>query len=897
MRRHWLLAGSIIGAIAEAALAQPLPAHHAAPVAQSARLSQSLTEGWRFRQADAQGAQAPDFDDGDWEQVAVPHSWNRVGYYDPGAGTGSQTRDSVNKAQGIGWYRLGFAAPAMAKGQRLWLQFDAASRVADVWLNGKLLGRHEGGFSRFRFDATEALRADGRNILAVRVDNSHPAPGTATANTFPLTGDFFVYGGLYRPVSLIVTDAVHFDMLDFGGPGVYARTDAITAEGAKVGVRAKLRNDGGRDFAGRLVARLVDADGAVAAENISDVRIAKGQGGESALDLVVPRPRLWQGVDDPYLYQLVVELRGPKGEVLDSLAQDFGIRQIRLDPDKGMILNGKAVRLKGVGLHQDREGKGWVLGEEDIADTFATIRDMGANSIRLTHYQHGEPIHRLADRHGFILWDEIALVTAWTLTPDQQESPAGLIANARQQLQEMIRQNYNHASVALWGIANEVDFGPNRPDFLGNAPDIVPDPAPLLRELNALSKAEDPSRPTTMATCCEDHGMQGIPVVADLADTSGVNRYYGWYYGKPAELGAHLDHLHAKRPMQPLAVAEYGAGGAFSIHSDDPLGGPIDMAGRRQPEEYQSWVHEQSWPVIAARPYLFASWLWNSFDFSSTARREGDSQDINTKGLVSYDGKTRKDAFYYYRANWSAEPTVHITGRRYADRAYGATDIRVYSNASATELRLNGRSLGVRRDCVNRICIWPQVRLDPGANRLTATGQFAGTAVEDGIEWKLDPARRNLFRIDSGAVVAAEVREGRFGSDAFFSGGTAGTMDRFARGKPPQLAAIAGNPDRDLLTTYREGDFGYSVPLDNGRYMLSLTFVEPSAKPGERQFTVLADGQALLRDFDIAATAGAPLHAITRSFPVMVRNGRLDLRFVPVRGKAIVSAVEITPRR
>ena len=711
----------------------------------------------------------------------------------------------------------------------------------------------------------------------------------------PLLGDFFIHGGLYRPVRLVLTDPVHVDMLDFGGPGVYANSRRTQSGGAEVAVRTRLRNDGALSVPIQLTARLVDGSGRVAGQATQRLTLAPHSSAEAPQHLEIARPHLWQGISDPYLYRLSVEIGTAAGRRLDRVEQNFGIREMRLDPARGFLLNGKPLKLHGVGLHQDREGKGWALSQADVAETMAILREMGANTIRLTHYQHGPWIHDLADRYGLVLWDEIPLVTVWTLTNDQKEAPPAILANARQQLQELIRQNYNHPSVAVWSIANEVDFGPNRPDFLGKPPATIADPMPLLHSLDALAKAEDSSRPTVLATCCEGNGMPEIPVVATATDAAGANRYYGWYYGRPADLSASLDTLHATRPGQPLAVTEYGAGGATTIHTDDPLGGPIDMGGRVQPEEYQAWVHEQSWPILKSKPYLWSTWLWNGFDFASTVRAEGDSQDINTKGLVSYDRRIRKDAYYFYKANWTETPTVHINGRRYTDRAYPVTDIRVYSNAPSTSLELNGRSLGIRTHCPDRICVWPAVRLAAGADRIVATGAFASGPVRDSIEWQLAPQAERSFRIDSGAIVAAPAQSGRFGSDAFFVGGSAGTADIVKRGRPPLLAAIAGSPDRDLLASFREGRFEYRIPVGNGRYSVALTFVEPRASAGERQFDVIANGIRALAGFDIAATAGGPHTAVTRRFSVDVRDGGLTLRFVPVKGQAIVSAIAIEP--
>jgi len=857
-----------------------------------------LAEGWRFKQDDQlTGAASPTFDDRDWAVVSVPHTWNRVGVYHHDLGERLHRPETINKTQGVGWYRLAFDAPDL-RGRRAYLQFDAASRLAQVWLNGVYLGEHKGGFSRFRLDATAALRAEGRNLLVVRTDNTPPAPGKDTADVLPLTGDFFVHGGLYRPVSLVLAPAGHFDLLDHGGAGVYATTRALSPGRADVDVKARLRNDDEAPRPLRVVARLHRADGRVAAQSETQVVLGPGASQELKIPLAVSAPYLWQGVADPYLYRLAAEILENDGAVVDRVEFPFGLRQMAFDPDRGFFLNGKPYPLRGVGYHQDREGKGWAVDAKDVEEDLAILREMGANTIRLTHYQHGQPIHDLADRHGFVLWDEIPLVSAWTLRGAAEPTP-GLVDNARQQLKEMIRQNYNHASVATWGIANEVDFGNSLPAFLTGGKDgRAPDPMPLLRELDALAHAEDPSRPTALATCCEGRvfapGVE-VPTTAAAADLGGANRYFGWYFGAPDDLGPHLDALHALRPKQPLSVTEYGAGGGVSLHTDDVLGGPVDSRGRTQPEEYESYIHETAWAALSRRPYLWATWLWNGFDFATTIRREGDADDINTKGLVTYDRKIRKDAWYFYKANWSTSPTVHINGRRYVERAYPVTDIRVYSNAAATELTLNGRPLGTQRNCPDRVCVWKAVKLTPGDNVVTARAAVGGRHVEDRVVWRRPSQANAPIRIDSGALVSGGAKAG-YGSDAFFKGGVAGSANTPADyGRPAVRAAITGADEIDVAATFRQGRFRYEVPVDPGAYRVRLTFVEPGLAAGERRFDVLANGAKVIADLDVAAEAGGRLRALEKAFEVRADRGALVLDFAPTQREAVVSAVEITP--
>ena len=870
----------------------------AAPAAaQSERSVVPLAQGWEFQRGGdvdpAQAAQAP----GSWERVSVPHTWNRVGYYMPDPQTHLNRAESVDKYQGVGWYRMTFTPPAMDAGQRAWLQFDAASRTAEVWLNGQRIGGHKGGFSRFRLDATRALRTGQANTLLVKVDNTQPAQGSSTADILPLAGDFFVHGGLYRPVSLIVTNAIHVDMLDAGGSGIFATTKSIDAAMAKVDVRVRIRNDGTKAQAVNAVVRLIDAGGKTVATATRRIPLRADTASESVQSLSVATPHLWNGVADPYLHRLVVEIATPSGAVLDRVEQAFGIREMRADPARGFLLNGKPLRLQGVGYHQDREGKGWATAPADIEQDFAIMREMGVNSIRLTHYQHGQVIHDLADRYGMMLWDEIPLVSRWTWG-DDAVATAGLRDDARQQLRELIRQNGNHASVFNWGIANEVDFGKSLPAFITTSKDTpAPDPLPLLRELNALAKSEDPSRATALATCCEGRllGSADIPITAEAADLGGANRYFGWYYGQPGDLGKHLDSLRALRPNQPVSVTEYGAGGATTIHTDNPLGGKVDQRGRNQPEEYESYIHETAWATLSAKPYLWGTWLWNSFDFATTVRREGDAIDINTKGLVTYDRKIRKDAYYFYKANWTATPTVHVAGRRYVDRAYPVADVRVYSNAPRTDLLVNDRVVGTLSACPQMICAWSNVALAAGANRVVARGVFPTGAVDDAIEWRVAPDAARSVRIDSGALVAPEIAGKRYGSDAFFDGGSFGDINAYSGyGPRPEKKVVAGTSEGAVAETYREGRFGYRVPLANGRYTVELSFVEPSLAAGARQFDVVANGKRAIAALDIAAVAGAPLTRVTRRIVVPVTDGMLDLKFVPIKGDAIVSGIEIT---
>jgi len=860
------------------------------------RVEMSLRDGWRFKLGPESGTELQAEPDATWTSVSVPHTWNRVGYYKDSPESHINTAQNVVMTQGVGWYKLAFTPPANAAGLESFLQFDAASRTATVWLNGTLLGTHRGGFARFRLNSTAVLKPGRENMLTVKVDNTKPALGSSTADVLPLTGDFFVYGGLYRPVSLVFTRKMHLDLMDYGSSGVYAKTTSIGSSGAQVQVRARVRNDSEQSGTVVLRTSLVDAQGHVAGQQQQSVTVTRGSVAERTANLAVAHPHLWQGVEDPFLYHLVVELSDKPSELVDRVSIPFGVRQVRFDPDKGLFLNGKHVDVHGVGYHQDREGKGWASEPADVAADVATMREMGVTGIRLTHYQHGQPIHDLADREGLVVWDEIPLVSQWTLGDNLQPTPA-LRENARQQLHELIAQDFNHPSVVTWSIGNEVDFGNSIPGFVGNNGGAVPDPLPLLKELNQLAHDLDPVRPTTLATCCEQHALAPgaqVPITGAVTDLSGANRYFGWYYDKPSDLGPHLDGLHRTRPTQPMAVTEYGAGGAISLHSDDALGGP-ESRNRPQAEEYQSYIHEQNWATMRSKPYLWGTFLWNSFDFGSTARNEGNAQDINTKGIVTFDHKYRKDAYFFYKANWTAMPTVHINSSLYTERAYRVAEVRVYSNAVKTSLKVNGKLIGALADCPERICVWNRVVLSVGTNDVVASGSFTKGEVEDRVQWHLSDASAKHTNIDCGALVAKASDGGHFGSDMYFEGGTAEVISGpgGSRGRAPAPAAIAGTSSPEVAATYRAGSFSYRIPAADGPHSVVLTFVEPSLHAGDRVFSVVANGQKVVSNLDVAAAAGGALTAYEQHFDVTAKDGMVILEFRPAKGDAIVSAIEV----
>jgi beta-galactosidase len=852
------------------------------------RQAAPLASGWRFHFGEV-GAQVvtDQFDDGAWQTVSVPHTWNRLGE------VGTERSAATNNDLGVGWYRLRFNAPTRTDAQRQFLQFDAIGELADIWLNGKKLGTHAGAFSRFRFDVTDVLRAGQTNTLVVKADNSKPMPGSSTQDIIPLGGDFFVYGGIYREVALITANAVHMDLLDYGGPGVYAHASEVSNDQASINVLARLKNDSNKPRNIVVVTRVIDAAGNEVGAITHQARLAAASASEVNAKLMLAKPHLWNGRTDPYLYRVSVELRDG-AKVLDSVEQPLGIRSYRIDANEGLFLNGQHLPLHGVSRHQDRAGKGWALSKADHEEDMALIADMGANAVRFAHYEHAQDWFDLADRYGMLVWSEIPFINAANFNSD--EPTAALVANARQQLIEGIRQSYNHPSVFAWSVGNEINIG----SFTGARK--ATKSLTLLRNLNELAKHEDPTRVTAFADCCESPPMK-LPDPEPLVGTTdliGYNRYFGWYYGKPADFGDFMDLMHARHPQLPIGISEYGAGGALSQHTQNPLGGVINIVGRPHPEEILSWYHEEAWPQIRARPYVWGSFIWNMFDFASDLRGEGDTVDLNDKGMVSFDRKTRKDVFFYYKAQWSSDPVVHINSSRYTERPYAVTDVRVYSNASAVSLKQNGKDVGSAK-CEDHICVWHNLALNAGNNVLVASADFAGKIVSDSVQWHAPDAARGLG-INVGDLVDSGAANGQLiGPDQFFSGGAPALLNGLSGGNfvkagdMPARKTVTGG-DAALYEGYRTGDFSYDIPMPNGTWRVTLHSFEPDAGLlATRTFDVLANDRVQLKAWSPGKAAGGVLKAADATFKIRVTDGHLHLKFESAGGPALLAAITIAP--
>lgn len=586
----------------------------------------SLMNHWQFARLTQPEAEPPELNADAWTHVNLPHVWNK----DTPAETGCCLYQTVFEV-------------TPKRGREYFLAFDAVGGVARIFLNGVFLGEHRGSYSRFCFDAGNAVR-EGGNLLRVLADNSR------YEDVNPLIGDFTYYGGIYRPVTLIETERSHFDLLHYGAPGL-----EITAGGdGRLSLNARVVNGCGC----MVKYEIYDRDGRLAAESCLNA-LTPG------VTLTVEHPHLWEGTADPYLYRCQASLW--KGEELcDRISLPFGFRSIKLSPDKGFFLNGRHVKLHGVAKHQDFESMGCAAGKEQQDLDMALIREIGANAVRLSHYQHPQHTYDLCDEAGMVVWAEIPMLAM----PDGCD---GIVENAADQLTELILQNMHHPSICFWGVQNEIAMrGESQETYR------------KVQKLNELAKKLDPGRISAGANL---YSVKNSSRLNFLTDAVGYNVYFGWYYGKMTDYPVFLNQFHRENPGVALGITEYGVDCNLQFHSDRP-------ECKDYTEEFQCVFHEAAYSAIESDDALWGSFVWNMFDFSSAIRNEGGVKERNLKGLVTYDRKIRKDSFYYYKACWSEEPFVYLTGRRYKNRCGKTASIKVYSNQSPVTLTVNGKVFG-----------------------------------------------------------------------------------------------------------------------------------------------------------------------------------------------------------
>ena len=563
------------------------------------------------------------------ETVVLPHTWNAKDGQDGGN----------DYFRGTCAYVLNFKRPEYSAEEEIWIEFEGAAMSACVYLNGERVAEHEGGYSAFRAEITSSLRDE--NCLTVFVNNEKN-------HVYPQSADFTFYGGLYREVHLVKVPKVHFSLGYKGGCGLKVTPELNTDEnGVPTGkgtVHAEAWLEGG--------------EGTVTFKTAGQSKTVLSENGYAYADFPLEKIHLWDGVNDPYLYELTAETAE------DTVSTKYGCRVYSIDAKRGFVLNGIEYPLRGVSRHQDRLGAGNALTEEMHAEDMALIREIGANSVRLAHNQHAQYFYDLCDQYGIIAWAEIPYITM-----HMKEGRA----NTLSQMEELIIQNYNHPSIVVWGLSNEITAASAvDEDLLENH-----------RALNELAHRLDPTRPTTMANVFM---LETESPILEIPDVNAYNLYFGWYLGELNQNDEFFDEWHEKYPERPIGFSEYGADTNPAFHNSHPERGDYS-------ETYQCVYHEHILKMIEERPWLWCTYVWNMFDFAADGRDEGGKHGQNQKGLVTMDRKIKKDAFYLYKAYWAKEPFVYIAGRRYVNRCERETSVKVYSNLPEVTLYVNGEAV------------------------------------------------------------------------------------------------------------------------------------------------------------------------------------------------------------
>ncbi len=579
-----------------------------------------LKDGWKFIKADVSLEQAID-SAGQGESVSLPHTWNALDGQDGGN----------DYHRGRCWYLRELTGEELA-GECVYLEINGAAMSAEVYFNGKCLARHAGGYSAFRVELTDS-RTD-KNMLAIAVSNED------SDTIYPQKADFTFYGGLYRDVRLISVPREHFELLRDGTPGIKV-TPIVDLKKRSAAVTVETWQN--------AAAVTVTVNG--------ESKTVPSENGHAQAEFVIENAHLWDGVDDPYLYAATAKLDSG-----DEISARFGCRVFHCDPAKGFFLNGRSYPLRGVSRHQDLKGKGNALSKEDHAADMAIIREIGANTLRLAHYQHAQEFYDLCDENGIVVWAEIPYITLHMANGRE---------NTLSQMRELITQCYNHPCIAVWGLSNEITAAsPVNDDLLENH-----------RLLNALCHRLDATRPTAMANVFM---LETDSPILEIPDINSYNLYFGWYLGELSQTDEFFDEYHEKYPERVIGFSEYGADANPAFHSSHPEKGDYT-------EEYQAIYHEHMLRMIEARPYLWATHVWNLFDFAADGRDEGGKHGENQKGLVTFDRMLRKDAFYLYKAAWNKKKAfVHLCGKRYVNRCEEETEIKAYSNQPHVKLYVDG---------------------------------------------------------------------------------------------------------------------------------------------------------------------------------------------------------------
>jgi beta-galactosidase len=883
-------------------------------VSSAQRVNSVINTGWLFHQGEIEFTDdAPDFEQ--WTKVNLPHTCNRDDAFDEVEGY----------YQGPGWYARVLNIPSEWRDKQVFIHFEGANQETEVYLNGKIVGTHIGGYTAFRFNLSSHLQFGQANLLTVRVTNAY------NEDVPPLQMDFTFFGGIYRDVSLIVADPVHFDLENDASDGVFTRVNSVSHEQADISLVGKIVNADPQRRTVLLETKILDAEHKVVVEDSREVALSAGQSAEfETRAMVIQNPSLWSP-NSPYLYTVVTRIysSGRNRELLDEVVLPLGLRWYEFDAQNRFILNGEVLKLVGANRHQDMEGLGSALENEHHRNDYAQLKSLGMNFIRTAHYPQARAVYEACDRLGLIVWTEMPGTARITRSEAFTE-------NCLNMQREHIRQTRNHPSVVFYGYMNEVMIqllgGGSRNMPEEERSEIAAATVELAEKLEALTKAEAPDRKTVMAVHYTSHfkyiNYDGYNKygLADVPDVLGWNLYFGWYYGDMEDLTPFLEDQHKRYPDRPLILSEYGPGADVRNHTDTPK--PWDFT-----EDYQVLMHESYLQQLMSMPFVAGFSAWNGFDFGSEKR--GDAiANVNQKGLFNHD-RSEKAVASLYRAWFSNEPVLHIALRNYTERAgiedaagsaVSSHSVKVFSNADTVELIVNGVSLGSKAVSATRTVVF-NVPFKDGSNLLKAVdnngltdqirmdfalhtrplvgGERKPIAVNVGAHFSFrDPSTRELWLADR------PYTPGLWG----YEGGeplvrTGGRQPRTGIGNK-----ISGTANEPLFQTFVEGIESYRFDVQPGQYEVKVCFIEPNRRTNEEQlifnlgadehsevsdsarvFSMEINGVRVLNNLNLARQYG-PLHAVTYRFRIFAKDQQgIRVKFIPEEGEPVLSGIAVTP--
>jgi beta-galactosidase len=822
----------------------------------------SINQGWEFSKSEtAKG----------WDKINLPHTWNAEDVID----------ETPGYYRGVGFYKKKLNI-VPTKNQKVYLQFEGANNNTELFINQKSVGKHVGGYTAFIFDVTPFLNANGNNEVLVKVDNS------VDFNNLPVSADFTFYGGIYRDVFLVVKNDVHFDMMNFGSPGVFVSTPSVSAQNGTVKIAGKIVNDESESNKITLQTTIKSKSGKVVFQNSTQTNIK----GNSSWDfdvnnIAIKNPELWSP-DQPNLYSVDLKIIDTKTQkIIDSSTQPLGFRWFKFYAEKGFFLNGEPLKLIGTNRHQDREGYGNALPDDFHEEDIRLIKEMGANFLRIAHYPQDPRVLEMCDKYGLLVWEEIPVVNEINPTPE-------FAANAKLSLKEMIRQNFNHPSIIIWGFMNEV-FATNKMRKLIERKELLAKTTELAKELEKIVKEEDTSRKTAMAleyTYANEYLQTGI---GNICDVVGWNLYIGWYQPDMTKFGPFLDEWHKKYPTKSFIISEFGAGSDTRIHSLTPKMYDYSI-------EYQELDLESYYQQIMARPFVAGATVWNSFDFNSEGRMDV-VPNINNKGLITVDRKP-KDSYYFFKAALSKKPFLKIASTNWVNRAGRASSetdsvctqpVVVYSNQPEARLVQNGKSLGIKK-FVDHKAVW-DVSFTNGKNELFATSDTNKMVDALTIDFHLQPYMINSSDFTSIAV--------NLGSQEYFIEEPTGVVwepeRAYTKGywgyinpnytyKQPNRFDVKRTTSDPLFYAFQKDAEIIKFDVADGNYEVELLFVDPL---GGNKFTVLVNDKPV---YNYPNLTGEKAAVRLKTFVDVTANKGITISFSKQQGNTILSGVKIRKR-